>query len=162
MNYNLLLQESYKEYLRTSEHLHDGSESQTELKADFLSGDVFNLTTYDSALDILFVTDIMEVVKAIHTSTTFDYFRDDQDKYVKYITCVNFPWFTDKLDWGGSIRGAWWEYFNKGEGYMRKAVTQVGDGCLWYEGKQTKVEFDNRDGWILFVDELIKFWENKQ
>lgn len=158
LDYDKLLNESFKHFLETSEHLHDGTETQEELKAEFLSCDVFDLTTYDSALDLIFVREIMGVVEAIQYGKTFGYFKNDQSKYVTYIRCVNLPWFSDKLDWGGSIRGAWWGYFQVGSKYSKGCKTQVGNGCLWYEGKQTKIVFDNNEYWKLFIDSLISFW----
>lgn len=158
MDYNKLLDDSFEHFLENSDHLHDGTETQEELKAEFLASNVFDLTTCDSELDLIFIREIMSVVEAINYSKTFDYFKNDRDKYITYIRCVNLPWFSDKLNWGSSIRGAWWDYFQTGSKYSKDCKTQVGNGCLWYEEKQTKVTFDNNENWKLFIDNLISFW----
>ena len=158
MDYNKLLDESFLHFLGNSDHLHEGTETQEELKAEFLASDIFDLTTYDSALDLVFVREIMGVIEAIHYGKTFDYFKNEQGKYITYIRCVNLPWFGDKLNWGSSIRGAWWDYFQTGSKYSKECKTQVGNGCLWYEEKQAKVVIDNNEDWKSFIDSLISFW----
>lgn len=77
-------------------------------KYEWVAHSVFDLVTYDSSLDEEFVKDIIEVCKVILERRTFEYIRD-RGNYVKYILVCqllhNFHW----IEWGTSIRGAWFE-----------------------------------------------------
>ncbi len=77
-------------------------------KYTWAAREVFNLCTYDSCLDELFVNTILEVCKVILGGTNFEYIKDEQN-YTKYILVCQlldkFHW----IDWGTSIRGAWFE-----------------------------------------------------
>lgn len=69
---------------------------------------VFDLTTYDGSLDERFVKDILEVCKVILENRNFEYIKNE-DNYVKYILVCQllngFSW----IEWGTSIRGAWFD-----------------------------------------------------
>ena len=69
---------------------------------------IFDLTTYDSAMDERFVKDILEVCKVILNRETFEYIEDEKN-YVKYLVVCqllcNFRW----IEWGTSIRGAFFD-----------------------------------------------------
>ena len=79
-----------------------------ESKYDWAATNIFDLTTYDGDLDERFVKDILEVCKVILEKRNFEYIKDEQN-YLKYIiVCqllVNKRW----INWGTSIRGAWFE-----------------------------------------------------
>lgn len=68
----------------------------------------FGITTYDSAVDALFSETIVQVLEVIRDKTTFEYIKE-HDKYLKYLVVVNYPMIHDILNWGGSIRGAWFD-----------------------------------------------------
>ena len=81
-------------------------------KYEWAARHIFDLTTYDGALDEKFVKTIMEVCKVILNRSNFDYIGDcdaNNENYIKYILACQiferFKW----LDWGTSIRGAWFE-----------------------------------------------------
>lgn len=84
-------------------------ETVDEDKYSWAASEVFDLVTYDSRLDERFVKDILEVLKVIQKRQTFDYIRDGAN-YVKYILVCqllrDFQW----IDWGTSIRGAWFDF----------------------------------------------------
>jgi hypothetical protein len=101
MNYIEKLQEEY-------ENLMDFSEDEIS-KMQFLSDVVFDFTTYDGVLDEYFGQKMIEVLDVILNRTSFEYIKDESN-YLNYITMVNMPFLKDKLEWGSSIRGAW---FNK-------------------------------------------------
>jgi hypothetical protein len=77
-------------------------------KYEWAASEVFNLTTYDGSLDELFAKKIIEVCKVILERRNFDYIKD-KTNYVPYILVCqlldNFHW----IDWGTSIRGAWFD-----------------------------------------------------
>lgn len=82
--------------------------SEPVSKYEWAAHRVFDLVTYDSSLDEMFVKDIIEVCKEILEERTYEYIRD-QDNYIKYILVCQildkFHW----IEWGTSIRGAWFE-----------------------------------------------------
>ena len=83
---------------------HDDEYDKYEWAANY----IFELITYDAALDEKFVKDIIEVCKVIIDKRNYDYIKDDNN-YIKYILVCQlldrFQW----INWGTSIRGAWFE-----------------------------------------------------
>lgn len=75
---------------------------------DFLASEVFDLTTYDSGIDELFVNSILEVLRVIINRENFTYIQD-QNNYIKYLLVCNLLERFDWIEWGTSIRGAWIE-----------------------------------------------------
>ena len=80
-----------------------------ENKYQFLGSTVFDFTTYDSEMDELFAKNMLEVIECILNRTTFEYQAISKEKYVNYLTMVNMPFLNEILEWGGSIRGAWFD-----------------------------------------------------
>lgn len=74
---------------------------------EYLSLYVFDFTTYDSDMDELFARKALEVCLAITEKTTYEYIQNEEN-YKWYLLMINMPFFQGKLDWGTSIRGAWW------------------------------------------------------
>ena len=91
-------------------------------KYEWAAGHVFNLTTYDGYLDELFTKKIIEVCKIILERKNFDYIKDENN-YLNYILVCqllnNFNW----IDWGTSLRGAWFQeqHFNQ---YQSQPILQ--------------------------------------
>jgi hypothetical protein len=117
--------------------INDGDASRLE----YLSDHVFDFTTYDSGMAALFARKALEVAEAISEGKTFDYFADDEN-YRWYLVMVNMPFFAGKLDWGTSIRGAWWGH----DGIEAECP-------LWGHGT---MKF-TRDEWAHFISALIEF-----
>lgn len=93
-----------------------------ENRNQFLGSYIFDFTTYDNDLDEYFAKKMIEVINAILTQTTFDYIKDESN-YLNYITMCNMPFLKNKLEWGASIRGAWFDnygYPNEGENKVYK------------------------------------------
>ena len=85
-----------------------------QTKMEYLGGSIFDFTTYDGEIDILFSERMVEVLKAILNKNTSEYIKD-KDQYLNYLTMVNMPFLTDKLDWGISIRFAWFDNWTEYE-----------------------------------------------
>ena len=85
-----------------------------ETKMEYLGSNIFDFITYDDDIDILFAEKMVEVLKVILNKNTFEYIKDEK-QYINYLTMVNIPFLTDKLDWGGSIRGAWFDDYKEYE-----------------------------------------------
>lgn len=69
---------------------------------------VFNLTTYDGALDKLFVRTILDICKVIINKQTYEFIRDE-NMYVVYIVVCQLLNKKGWIEWGTSIRGAWFK-----------------------------------------------------
>jgi hypothetical protein len=83
----------------------DASQSRLE----YLSQNIFDFTTYDGEMDELFGRKAVEVCAAITNRTTFEYIEDSEN-YRWFLIMCHMPFFTPRLEWGTSIRGAWWDY----------------------------------------------------
>ena len=87
----------------------DHYHTKLEQKLIFLSSEILGLTTYDTGLDVEFGSMVLETMKHIQNRTTFEYIEDEEN-YKKYIMSVNL--IVEWLDWGTSIRGAWFNEYN--------------------------------------------------
>lgn len=70
---------------------------------------IFDLVTYDDDLEELFVKKIIEVCRAILDGKTFDYISGHGENYRTYIIVCNLLNGWQWIDWGTSIRGAWFQ-----------------------------------------------------
>jgi hypothetical protein len=123
---------------------HGGDHEMSRL--EFLAGYIFDFTTYDSEAGELFASKALEVCAAINEQRTFDYITD-ADNYRWYLLMVNMPFFAGRLEWGTSVRGAWWDH-----------AAQKLESCgLWLESEQVlSLEFP-RSEWMRFIDALVEF-----
>lgn len=103
MDYKAELEKRFKEQV-------EESECPPHSKLAFLGSDIFDFTTYDGAMDELLAKKMIEVIDCILNRKTFDYQNDDAN-YINYITMVNMPFMKDKIEWGTSIRGAWFDEY---------------------------------------------------
>lgn len=119
-------------------------------RLEYLSDYIFNFTTYDGEMAELFARRALEVCDAISNSTTFDYIKD-AEQYRWYLAMCNMPFFADKLEWGTSIRGAWW-----GEPPHKKI--EFSSCGLFLDGEQLHetMEF-TRDQWREFIAAVVAF-----
>lgn len=111
-------------------------------KYHWAARNVFNLTTYDDALDEKFVKDILEVCKVILNRENFEYIKDENN-YVKYILVCqlldHFQW----LCWGTSIRGAWFEVDTYYDFQTKESINRsrdILDELEWWGDEHHKIE----------------------
>ncbi len=102
MNYLELLNHSYEETKALG-----GCAPESRL--EYLGDHIFDFTTYDGEMSALFARKAVEVCDAINARTTFDYIKDPEN-YRWYLLMCNMPFFASKLEWGTSVRGAWWNH----------------------------------------------------
>ena len=117
-------------------------------KMAFIGSYIFNFTTYDGSMDELFATKMIEVIDCIVNNKTFDYHKSGENKlnYINYLTMVNMPFLKEMIEWGGSIRGAWFdEYGHHSDG--KPAVYNI--GCV--DLTIPKIEIKN------FIRQLIEW-----
>lgn len=107
---------------------------------EFLSSEVFNFTTYDGNVDSLFVQKAVEVCQAINDGKTFDYIANNKN-YIWYILMLNTPFFEKRIDWGCSIRGAFWSYEQKD-----------------FEIGSKNIKFRDGKDWSRFISHIIEFY----
>ena len=99
------LDEAFKE----DRDLHDSQGGDPATAAhSFLAENVFDFTLYDTAKDVQWCMEMLSVIRAILTGTTSEMFRDPASEEV-YLKMVNMPFMDGLLEWGGSIRGAWFD-----------------------------------------------------
>lgn len=100
-NIKAILAKDYKEYVEFT---------CGETKWEWAAHKVFNLCTYDGYLDELFVKKIIEVCKAILDRKTFEYMAvDETQHYIDYIVICQWLNQLGWIEWGTSIRGAWFD-----------------------------------------------------
>lgn len=116
-------------------------------RLEYLSDHIFDFTTYDRAMAELFATKALEVCAAINDETTYKYI-EDPERYRWYLLMVNMPFFAGRLEWGTSIRGAWWD-----------APLDFTSTGLFLNGEQlTEVlDFTSRGAWADFIGAVLAF-----
>jgi hypothetical protein len=78
-------------------------------RLEWLSDYVFDYTTYDSGMAELFAGKTVEVCRVIANRVNSDYIKDDEN-YKWYLLVCNLPFLNRQLNWGTSIRGAWFDH----------------------------------------------------
>ena len=137
MDYLKLLEHSYRVAVALDECPPDS-------RLEYLGEQVFGFTTYDGEMSALFAGKAIEVCGAINNGATFDYIKDPEN-YRWFLLMCNMPFFADRLEWGTSIRGAWWDA-NKLE------------SCGLYEGEEQVLSLDfTREQWGEFAKALVAF-----
>lgn len=138
MDYTKLLEESYAVECRSN---------MVSSRHEYLSEFIFDMTTYDSDYSEMFGREALAVCETINDGTTFEYIKDPE-RYRWYLMMVNTAFFRDRLDWGSSIRGAWW--------CSKQSLRSCG---LWYDGRQVtdELEFSSAEDWATFVRAMVAF-----
>ena len=144
MDYLKLLKESYKE---TAENRDD----PTLEKFEFLAYDIFGFTTYENIVSSMLAQKALEVCKAISDKKTFDYIASEEGN-LWYLVMVNMPFFENRLEWGTSIRGAWWDLW----GDKEFTIESFG---LFSDGEQILELKLNEGEWPKFIEAMIRFTE---
>jgi hypothetical protein len=123
-------------------------------RLEYLADYLFDFTTYESEYSELFAKKALEVCAAISDSKTFEYIKEPENR-LWYLLMVNMPFFADKLEWGTSIRGAWW-----GEPPHKKI--EFSSCGLWLDGEQLHetMEF-SREQWREFITAVVAFGVEK-
>lgn len=114
-------------------------------KLHYLSNDFFDFTLYDSDADKHFAWTMLEVIRAIKNGRQGAFFKEDPSNYYAYLACVNHKFFDKKLEWGTSIRTAWFSY---------------GDMALNENNYHTHAFNFPKEDLHLVIDALLKFSED--
>ena len=144
MKYINLLKDGFKQHF---------VQNTTESKARFLVENIFELAVEDDELSAFYCSIIIDVCKALLNRTTYDYIKDEQN-YKYYILVLNLPFFKDIIEWGVSIRGAW---FTAGiEPYVLTS-------CGLFRGEEQicQLEFLEDVDICEFIQDIIDFYEDK-
>ena len=92
----------------------------------------------------------LEVCAAISDGTTFEYVKDTED-YIWFLMMANFPFFAGRIEWGVSIRGAWWSSEDP-------CCFDLSTCGLWEGDRQVPhLAFEDRDDWGCFIAALRHF-----
>lgn len=142
MNYLKILEESF-EYSKelNPDYWKDAT------KIEFLSSEIFNIVTYENNVSSFLGYKILEICKNISNNTTFEYIKDEENNFY-YLTLINLPFLMEKIEWGGSVRGAWWDWGIKL------------DADLCYKGEDIRLTFETGEEWKEFVDAMLEFVRN--
>lgn len=83
----------------------DGSDNNVD-KLEFIADSVFGFVTYDSEIDEILASKMIEVLNVL-VSKTWATYTVERENYINFLTMVNMPFLIDKLDWSTSIRSSW-------------------------------------------------------
>ncbi|BBB65868.1 hypothetical protein UNDYM_1615 [Undibacterium sp. YM2] len=136
---------SYKHLLENSYHIQCELDEEMSREA-FLADYIFCFITYDSDMGEIFASKALEVCTAVSNQTIISYIENEDD-YRWFLLMINMPFFAGRLNWGTSIRGAWWNH----EG-------QTLETCgLWRGNKQALLLNFTRHEWKDFIAAMAEF-----
>lgn len=78
-------------------------------KYEWAASEIFGLVTYDGDLDKLFVERICDVCKYIAAGKTFEFINMSEENYITFILVCQVLYKKNWINWGTSIRGAWFD-----------------------------------------------------
>lgn len=136
MNYLKILKDSYEMYL---------TENPGGTKQAFIAEEIFDITTYDDDISDRLGGKMLEVCAAISNRTTFEYIKHNR---LWYTTICNLPFVAYRIEWGTSIRGAWW-HCDQPELNRCGLYDEQGEQIL-------SINFSTED-WDKFVAALMEF-----
>ena len=125
------------------------SDSSIVSRLNYLSEYIFRFTTYDPEMGEFFAAVALEVAAAITNGETGDFVDCSAMHHKWYLVMVNMPFFSEWLEWGCSIRGAWWGYFD--EEYTLETLG------LYEDGEQLGPLELTRSEWIEFIRGMLSF-----
>lgn len=138
----------YLELLKESFEVEKEENSDLE-PYGYLADHIFDFTTYDDEASNRMGESTLAFCSVISNGNTFDYI-DDEANYNNYLNCVNLTFFANKLDWGTSVRGAWWNLYND----EKFELTSCG---LYKDKEQLRSIKFNKGEWDLFVHAMCDF-----
>jgi len=101
-NYKLTLQSLYIQSKQT--------DREVDSKTEFVGEDIFDFVTYDANVTEMLANKMLEVINVILNKSNSQY-QENPQNYLTYLMMVNMPFLKDKLDWGTSIRGAFFDEY---------------------------------------------------
>lgn len=121
-----------------------------ETRLGYVGEYIFDFTTYDDTMTEEFARKALDVCRAISDGTTGDYIQDP-DNYRWYLLMCNMPFFAGRLNWGTSIRGAWWDVSTPN-------CADLETSGLWLDGVQLQQPLKfSTDQWREFIAALLEF-----
>ena len=141
-DYKKILEESYAEIAGREEHEEYGMS-----RLEYISEYIFDFTTYQSDMAEQFAMRALDVCLAITEGTTFEYIKRDQG-IMWFLLMCNMPFIYPKLNWGGSIRGAWWDHVKSFE------LNSCG---IYIDGEQETELIIPRNEWDDFIRAMTAF-----
>lgn len=89
---------------------------------------LIDFVTYDSAVDEELAPRYLAVLKSILERTTYEFQDASHQNNIDFLVVCNLPRFKERLTWGVSIHGAWFQIFKPFDFYNELPVTS-GDDC---------------------------------
>lgn len=125
-------------------------------KHEWAASHIFDLVTYDGGLDELFVKKIIEVCKVILDKTNYEYIKDENN-YINYILVCQILDRFDWIEWGTSIRGAWF-----GPSMNPRYLLEGTEITYYYDGKSETRGHPDVPFTIENLKKLIEFIETEE
>ena len=115
-------------------------------RLQYIGEHIFGFVTYEQKYDELFAKKALMVCEAINLNATYAFIKTPENR-LWYLLMVNTPFFHYRLEWGSSIRGAWWA----------APITFTSTG-LWLDGEQHYEELTfTFEQWRAFIAALLEF-----
>lgn len=134
--------ETKRKFIMETQECHAEGISALEIVAQ-----IFGITTYDSDMECHFARIILPVMLAVARGKPYDYHEQSEQHYIDYLMVCNFTAIEPLLEWGTSIRGAW--FSPPKEGF------RPDDGIGVYSDEADKpMIIADRDDFLAFMEML--------
>jgi hypothetical protein len=121
-------------------------------KIDYICNQIMGIITYDCEQSEIIATKSLEVAEAITRKETYEYIKNP-DNYTWYLMVCNLPFFAKRIEWGTSIRGAWW----KNDWRDTKKIHLNTCGLFMADGEQETDWYFTEDEWSEFILACVEF-----
>jgi hypothetical protein len=113
-------------------------------KYSYIASIIFNITSYDSELDEFYVKKLLEFFEIIESN---EILSDSLEDYKIYVLLANLPTIASILNWGTSIRSA----------FFTDPVV-INTYGIFQEGKQINLNIKfSAENWIIFIEAIKGF-----
>jgi len=134
--------------------LEDGHSAMDEIhgygrtsRHEYLSEHIFQFIAYENRMAELFASKALDVCVAITERKVFDYLGDSDENRMWFLLMCNMPFFANRIDWGTSVRCAWWVY-----------PVNLGSEALFLGGQQVSgTMVMGFDEWREFVSAMVDY-----
>jgi hypothetical protein len=116
-------------------------------RLEYLSDQIFDFNTYEREMAELFSSKAVEVCAVISDKKTFEYIGASHENRMWYLLMCNMPFFAERLEWGTSIRGSWWDH----------QITLDTCGLFWQGEQITETMTFTGIEWAEFIEAVREF-----
>lgn len=133
--------QKYLDMLTESHIENDRNNGQKTSREEYILCEIFDVAAYSSDVATILARAACEIACALSDRTTFMYISPGSTSEANYTSVLHWPFFAERVDWGTSIRGAFWRF----------SETRL-DSCGLYKNGEQLIHLEfSRSEWDDFI-----------